>query len=178
MEANQGQRDVLGEIYNRHFGRVYSYVRTRVSQVADAEDIVAETFEQASRSLAGFDSSRGSVAAWLIGIARHRVARHYRRRVPASSPGSADDGVDGFVDPRPSPEEALHLSFERRRVLEALGQLPRQPREAVVLRYLVGLENAEVARTMGVSRGHVAVLVHRGLAKLRTILKELEERDD
>ncbi len=184
MEANEQQRDFLGQIYDRHFGKTYSYVRTRVSQTADAEDIVAETFEQAYESLAGFDSARGSEAAWLIGIARHRLARYYHNRTRSdyigSGAGDVDGsaGIDALADLGPSPEEELHMSVERRRVLRALNRLQEQHREAVVLRYLVGLENAEIARTMSLSRGHVAVLVHRGLERLRTILATREERGD
>ena len=67
-------------MYREHVAGVWRYVRTRVPGAADADDVTAEVFVKAMRSWYRFDDRRGSVGAWLIGIARHVVADWWVRR--------------------------------------------------------------------------------------------------
>jgi RNA polymerase sigma-70 factor (sigma-E family) len=69
-------------------------------------------------------------------------------------------------------EEALLLSEDRRRVLAALAALPRRRREVLVLRFYLGLSEAEIAGTLGISAGTVKSTAARGLAALARVLEE------
>ena len=90
------------------------------------------------------------------------VLRKRSRRIPAA-----------LLDPDAESAEALAvLGEEHREVLVALRRLPSRQREAVVLRYCLGLSEEEVAQAMNVSRGTVKSTSHRGLAALAKILKE------
>jgi len=90
------------------------------------------------------------------------VLRRRTRRIPAA-----------LLEPNaPSAEAGVLLAEEHRAVLAALRRLPGRQREAVVLRYCLGLPEEEVSQAMNVSRGTVKSTSHRGLAALAKILKE------
>lgn len=72
----------------------------------------------------------------------------------------------------PGADEALVMSERRRRVLDALQELPRRQREVLVLRHYADLDEAGVATALGISRGAVKSHAHRGAAKLRDLLQE------
>jgi RNA polymerase sigma-70 factor (sigma-E family) len=90
------------------------------------------------------------------------VLRKRSRRIPAAL---AEPNVE-------SAEARVLLGEEHHEVLAALRRLPSRQREAVVLRYCLGLPEDQVAQAMNVSRGTVKSTSHRGLAALAKILKE------
>jgi RNA polymerase sigma factor (sigma-70 family) len=81
-------------------------------------------------------------------------------------------GRDPLASPRESAEHDVILAEDRRRVLAALAALPRRRREVLVLRYWLGLPEAEIAATLGVRPGTVKSSAARGLAALARKLGE------
>jgi hypothetical protein len=71
------QAEHFSHIYDRHFPGVYAYIASRLGP-DEAEDLTAETFTDAFRRRASFDSARGTVRPWLFGIATRLVAQHRR----------------------------------------------------------------------------------------------------
>lgn len=165
----------LDEVYALHANDLYTYVRYRVAGPEEAEDLTAEIFERAIRSWDSYDSRRGTLIAWLFGIAHHVVARHAgKQRVVALDPG---DRTLDRRDPGPGPLERAVLSDEEQRVLGAMQTLPEREREALALRAISGLGNPEIARIMGLRTTHVAVIVHRARRALRALLTKEEHHD-
>jgi RNA polymerase sigma factor (sigma-70 family) len=72
----------------------------------------------------------------------------------------------------PSAEHGAFLLLERSAVIAALRDLPMRQREAIVLRYYADLSEAEIAATMGISRGAVKSHTSRGMAALRAVLEQ------
>ena len=75
--AKEGDRAAFGELYRRHVDRVYSFIVFRIRDPSVAEDLCQDVFFQALRSIGGF-RWRGSVAPWLLRIARNRVIDQWR----------------------------------------------------------------------------------------------------
>jgi RNA polymerase sigma-70 factor, ECF subfamily len=75
--AQQGDQAAFGEIVRRHQGSIYGFLRARLLQNSDAEDLTQETFLRAYTCRARFDSSC-QVGPWLIGIARNVLREHAR----------------------------------------------------------------------------------------------------
>lgn len=135
----------------------------------DPEDIAQEAFARLLRrygSLRDADAALGYVRATVGNLTRNR-RRHLRvvrLRTPVERPADAE-----------SSEQAAVTREEQRAVIAALGTLPARRREAIVLRYWLGLSEAEIAATMGISPGTVKSSVSRGLAALgRTLETALE----
>lgn len=165
-----GDVAALRQLYARHARTVYAMAAHAVGPTA-AEEVVQDVFVTLWRRAGRFDPARGSLSAWLMAIARHRVLDELasRRREPlavddierllASAPGYA-----------PTPEEHAERSERGQAVRRALRGLPAEQRQVLVLAYFGGLSQAEMARRLGVPLGTVKKRVRLGLRKLRASL--------
>jgi RNA polymerase sigma-70 factor (ECF subfamily) len=162
--ARQARDDpeAFAELYGRYVDRVYRFVLIRTGSVPDAQDLTSQTFLAALESIGAY-GGRGSFGGWLFGIARHKLADHYRRRRPEVPLDDAEE----LHYPDPSPEEVVDARLQLARVSRALRSLDAQQAEALALRLFGGLDAAEVGQAMGKSQAAVKMLVHRGLRKLQ-----------
>jgi RNA polymerase sigma-70 factor, ECF subfamily len=167
----------FSELYRTHLRDVYSYAYYRVGNHHDAEDLTEQTFLQAYRH---FDraqrESRGRpLRPWLIRIAHNLAANHYRDRSrrPASS-------IEDTVEPAAShtTEELVEGRDELSRVLDGVEHLPDDRREALIMRFALGMDNREIARTMGRSEGATKVLIHRAIKQLEILVSTQEGSED
>ena len=131
---------------------------------SSAEDVVQEAFLGLYRrwdKISDPDRVVAYVRSSVLNGCRD-VLRKQSRKIPAA-----------LLEPDVASAEAhVLLAEEHREVLVALRRLPARQREAVILRYCLGLPEDEVAQSMNVSRGTVKSAAHRGLAALARILKE------
>jgi RNA polymerase sigma factor (sigma-70 family) len=162
--------DLLGDdAYREHVAPVWRYVRARLPSDADADDVTSDVFVRAMRSWEGFDSTRGSLRAWLVGVAHHAVAdwwRH-RREHPMEQPPE-----DRHADPEDDPEARVLRAAAADEVRSHLGMLSAREREAVALRFGAELSAAEVGEFLGVSPTAARMLVYRAVTKLREVLAD------
>ncbi len=118
---------------------------------SEAEDVAAETMV---RAMGSWSRMRAFSFPWVSRVATNLSIDAIRRRAPASSPRT--------------PVSLDADATDRVMLLWAMRTLSSRQRQAVVLRYLVGLGEGEVAETMGLSPGTVKTHLARGLAELRT----------
>jgi RNA polymerase sigma factor (sigma-70 family) len=164
---------VFMALFAEHRHRVFSTALRLTGRRPDAEDLTAETFLLAYRSLSGFDYERLDTLqprAWLSAIVvnqwRNQCRTASRRPRVASSPSA--DGPDP-VDPRPAVEQRVEAHEEARQLAAALLTLPERQRIAVVLRFIGDLSMAEVGEAMGCPVGTAKSLVSRALDRLRPL---------
>jgi RNA polymerase sigma-70 factor (ECF subfamily) len=163
--AKGGDRAAFEEVVARHQSAVYGYLRSRVFEPADAEDLSQECFLRFYRDLGRFDGA--AIRPWLLGIARNvlreSLRRSRRRREVAWTKlciesdelaGPAPESRDGF-------DEALgHLGG----CLDSLGPSARQ---AIDLHYGLKVRLAEIGRRLRRSEGAVKLLMFRARQVLR-----------
>lgn len=155
------------EIYAEHLEQVWRFVRARVPGQADAEDLTSESFARALGAWRGYDSRRGSIRAWLLGIARHVVADWWRQRAVEGRLEQASDAVvNGVLEPEAEALAALAMQEVRGH----LANLTDRERDAVALRFGAGLKAAEVGVALGVSETAARMLVYRAVSKLRSVV--------
>jgi len=146
-EARAGGGDAWHVLFDAHHPKLYRYFRSRLDSAQDAEDLAAEVFVEAYRSMHTFRWRNRPFEAWLFGIARHRLLMHFRRRRETSElPESVSQLRDEY------------LGIEIRDVLE---RLPDDYRHAIELRYALGLSGIEAAAAMGRSHGAFRTLLSR-----------------
>lgn len=152
-------------VYAEHVPAVWRYVRCRIPDHHEAQDVTSDVFVRALNRWETYDPARGSVAAWLCGIAHHAVAdwwRDRRRRPVLAQEMIADCLAD---------DEAADAGVRRDELLRALGQalagLDDRERDALALRFAAGLRSAEIGRILGTSAGATRVMLSRAVAKLR-----------
>ena len=169
-----------------HGDVMYRYALKHVRNEHVAQDLVQEALLAAWRGRDNFDG-RSQVRTWLIGILRHKVLDHYRRRKresPASDPQQFDAWVDDddvFTDSgmwriRPSswgenPEAALENEAFMQAFETCLERLPEQMADAFILRNVEHIETDEACKALDVTPTNLYVLLYRARAKLRQCLE-------
>jgi RNA polymerase sigma-70 factor (ECF subfamily) len=185
---HRGDAAAARELYQRHGSALLRFGLAMSNCRQTAEDIVHDTFVEILRHPVRFDPSRGSVIAYLFGIARHRMSRVARiTQRDAGTPLSGDD--DGY-DPESNrlniaAQESLQdvgdeLDRVRdiERVRTAVFDLPRVHREVIALCDLEELSYATAASILGCPIGTVRSRLSRARALLATRLEPLEPPDE
>lgn len=167
--AQAGDAEAFGLIYDRYVDEVFRFVYQRVDSRQVAEDLTSETFLRALRNIGAFKWRGSDIGAWLVTIARHLVADHFKSgyyRFEVTGPLPRDKEVDPKEDP-----EAAAIDYLTNEVLWAgVAQLCPDQRECIVLRFLRGLSVAETARAMGKHEGAVKALQYRAVRALARLL--------
>jgi RNA polymerase sigma-70 factor, ECF subfamily len=144
--------------YHQALGEVYGYLLHRCGEVQTAEDLTSETFLSAARALAQ-GSADPLKLPWLIGVARHKLVDHWRRR--AREERTRQSVVaDGPVDPWPE-----HL--EQLAAIQALRSLGAHHQAALILRYVDDLPVKEVAAVLQRTDQATEALLARARAAFR-----------
>ncbi len=173
--VRQAQKDLgaFTELYQRHARQVYRYLLVRVGNEHDAQDLTSQTFLAAMESLSQFRGQR-PFAAWLLGIARHKVADQYRSRRPEEDLDLAED----VADAQDTPDVQIGRQLAIEEIARALQVIAPERAEALSLRLFAGLDVPEIARIMDRNEAAVRMLVFRGLRDLQTRLTALREDND
>ncbi|HEV7847270.1 MAG TPA: RNA polymerase sigma factor [Thermoleophilaceae bacterium] len=169
-DKEQLDRDFT-ELYRLHLRDVYSYAYYRVGNHHDAEDLTEQTFLQAYRHFerAQRESDGRPLRPWLIRIAHNLAANFYRDR--SRRPMTQLDDASILQEPHGT-EELVEEREELQEVLEGVSKLPDDRREALIMRFALGMDNREIARTLGRSEGATKVLIHRAIKQLEENLEE------
>jgi RNA polymerase sigma-70 factor (sigma-E family) len=153
-------------LYSAHFRSLVRLAALLVRDVATAEEVVQDAFvamHGAWRRLRQPDKALSYLRQSVVNRSRS-VLRH-RAVVEKYAPKGLPDAQ--------SAENGAMVELERSAVVKALSALPTRQREALVLRYYGDLSEAEIAQTMGISRGAVKSHTARGMAALRSVLEQL-----
>jgi RNA polymerase sigma-70 factor, ECF subfamily len=161
----------FAELYRAHLRDVYSYAYYRVGDHHDAEDLTEQTFLQAYRHFerAQRESRGRPLRPWLIRIAHNLAANLYRDR--SRRPASPIEDSSELTAPHTT-EQLVEGREELSRVLDGVRMLPDDRREALIMRFALGMDNREIARALGRSDGATKVLIHRAIKQLEEIVSE------
>jgi RNA polymerase sigma-70 factor (ECF subfamily) len=166
--ARNGDKEAFGQLYDHYQPSVYRFLYYRVGSMTLAEDLTAETFFRALRSMHSFRWQGKDFGAWLMTIARNLTADHFkagRTRLEQTTEDmqTLDTTSDG-------PEVEVLSSLTNEALLRALGELPTEQRECLIMRFLQGLSIAETAEILGRSSGAVKQLQLRGVRNLAKLI--------
>ncbi len=161
----------FSELYRAHLRDVYSYAYYRVGNHHDAEDLTEQTFLQAYRHFprAQRESDGRPLRPWLIRIAHNLAANYYRDR--SRRPQTTLEDAEVLSAPHDT-EDLVEGREELEEVLRGVASLPDDRREALILRFALGMDNREIARALGRSEGATKVLIHRAIRQLGQALRE------
>jgi RNA polymerase sigma-70 factor, ECF subfamily len=164
VEAARVDREAFGKLYDLYFGQIYSYAYYRTRSRPDAEDVAAQTFQQALEHMGSYEWRGVPFVAWLYRITSNVIAGRHRRQLPETELDEAYGAVSG--DPMPE-QESLRLE-QARELQAAVATLPASQQQAVLLKFAQGLRNREIGEIMGCSEGAVKQLLHRAMENLRS----------
>ncbi len=161
-------REAFLALYDAALPDVFGYLSARCGSMAVAEDLTSETFLAAVKGLDRVPPPELTVA-WLIGIARHKLIDHWRRREVEQRPRPTDPTT---TDPDP-----WDVAIDAIRAHEVLDRLGAHHRTALTLRYLDGLSVPETAETIGRTVHATEALLVRARRAFRRAY-ELEPGED
>jgi RNA polymerase sigma-70 factor, ECF subfamily len=170
QRAVAGDRAATEDLVTRLRPGVLRYCRARLGRFAGsydaADDAAQEVFVAVLAALPGYRDEGKPFAAFVFGIAGHKVAdvarAAYRNPVPVAE-------VPEQVDPADDPETAAMRGSDADRARALLERLPSQQREILHLRVAAGLSAEETAAALGMTPGAVRVAQHRALNRLRAL---------
>jgi RNA polymerase sigma-70 factor (ECF subfamily) len=168
----QGETVALDELYRREAGPVYRYALALGGNAAWAADATQEAFVALATRPQAYDASRGTLGAYLAGVARHALRAQWRaQRQEAPLDDAGDDDAAGLPQASmASPEQRLVQVQDSAQVWAALRSLPAPFREALVLVDLQERPYAEAARIAGLEINTLRTRLHRARLKLAALL--------
>jgi RNA polymerase sigma-70 factor, ECF subfamily len=156
-----GDQDAMATLYDRYSGIIYSVSLRVLADPQAAEDVLQEILLQLWRNPDAFDSARGTLAAWLAVIARHRAIDHLRRRRP-------EDDLEEIIV---ASDVDLELEAERTDAIEKIRKvltgLPDNQRAPLEMAFFEGLTHTEIATRTGEPLGTVKTRIRAALSTIR-----------
>ena len=173
LAVRDGELDALGELFERHHGRLYGFLGKITGDRLAAEDIVQTVFQRILKYRHTYRDD-GSFTAWMYHLARRCAADYFRKHNAAPAATDPADLQD-FADARPNAGDEAGKSDDHAFLHAALNRLDRDDREILLLSRFQEMSFAEIAGILECSVGAAKVRAHRALRELRDIYFQLQK---
>jgi RNA polymerase sigma factor (sigma-70 family) len=174
------QDQLIAEAVQRDESRLRNFIRKRVLDIGDAEDVLQDVFYELTAAYRMMKPAE-QVTAWLYRVARNRITDLFRRKkaVSLNDPVDGEDGARELEDLLPSPDAGPDALFARGVLLEALdealNELPEEQREVFVAHELMGQSFKELSEETGTSVNTLLSRKRYAVLHLRERLQELKD---
>ncbi|MDC6384071.1 RNA polymerase sigma factor [Flagellimonas taeanensis] len=174
LKVKSGDLDKLGLLYERHKKKLFGFFYNMGNNPSISEDLVQNVFVRILKYRNSF-TGEGPFTAWMFSMARNVNYDHYKKVSHESvsrnvSPEQVDKGTGDYLN------EAMDLQGDAHLLKKALGLLPAEKKEILLLSKYRELKFQEIGDILGCSEGAAKVRVHRALKDLKTIFLQLETR--
>lgn len=168
--ARQNDENAMMQIYDSYFPPIFQFIRLRVDDQQQAEDLAGDVFLKLVEAMRGRSAPRHSLRGWLFKVARNVLHDHYGK-----SKGFTTTALEEWMPSPPSgdPEIQFMQSLHIERLRQALRMLAEDQQEVLILRFGQALSVQETADIMGRSINAVKSLQFRAVNTLRQILGEM-----
>jgi RNA polymerase sigma-70 factor, ECF subfamily len=174
----QGEEDALRILYQRYAGLIFSLAAHKLGP-GPAEELVQDVFLTLWHKAGSFDPARGAFKHWLLRLAHRRIIDQWRASQAHGARPAQLTSLDQMVVEQPArealPEEQQIQREQGQATARALLTLPVEQRQVLLLGYVNGLSQAEMAAQLGLPLGTIKKRVRLGLGKLRLLLASKEE---
>lgn len=157
-------------IYLEYCDKVYAYIRGKVNDPYEAEDMQSSVFVKVFQGLGRFDQTRASLSTWIYTIAKNTVYDYFRQRRVHEELDADKQEAAGFQGGDLA--EGLVLAEELERLASALEKLQERQRDLIILHYYKEYTLKQIAEMMGMSYGN-AKAVHK--KALKALEKEMQD---
>ena len=166
--------EVFGELYDEYYPRIFGYVLKRTADLEIAQDITSETFFKALKKLWQFRWRNIPFSAWLYRIANNEIANYFRKN--KYKPVSLEKIPEPIAVSNPS-TEILEAEQELKKhqdflmLQKEISKFPIKYQEVITLRFFEKKKIKEIAEILSKKEGTIKSLLHRGLEKLKELMK-------
>jgi len=169
-QAKAGDDEAFTRLYDGYVERVYRYIYFRISDDTATEDLVSQVFLKAWQNLDRYKIGTAPFIAWLYAIARNLVIDQYRSKrelVPLEEAMTLPSDMQ-------SPDDEAQLHFDLEAMRDALQVLSADQQQVLILKYIAGLPNENIAKIMNKREGTIRGLQMRGLQILAKYMHHKE----
>ncbi len=159
--AADGSFGAFGELYSIYLDQIYRYVFYQVRDKMTAEDLTEEIFLKAWEALGRYKQRSLAFSAWLYRIAHNHVIDYFRTRRQHLALEETMPAAIG------NPEQEAEEKLIQQELAEAISYLPPQQKQIIILKFIEGLDNEEIAQIMRKRQGAIRVMQMRALMALR-----------
>jgi RNA polymerase sigma-70 factor (ECF subfamily) len=157
----------LEELFREYYPRVYAYIRYRINDVFEAEDLTSEIMERAITHVSSFDARKGAFSTWLFRIAHNAFVNHLKKWQRRGKYHTAFPREETLVAEEPTPEQVILHEEQVADLISNVQTLSSRQQEVLSLRFAGRLTNREIARVLNMNERTVSVTILRALRKLR-----------
>ncbi|MBN1641762.1 MAG: sigma-70 family RNA polymerase sigma factor [Anaerolineae bacterium] len=163
----------LEDLFRNIHPRIFAYIRYRVNDLAEAEDLTADILERALTNLSSYDADKGAFSTWIFRIAHNMWVNHLKQQKRRGRyHAEFNDAMYSVPDGSLSPEQDVVRQEQTARMLVCLDTLSERQQEILTLRFAGQLTNREIASVLDMNERTVSVTILRALRKLRQLLSE------
>ena len=160
--------DVMEKIYLEYREKVFRYVRGKVRNLADAEDVTSEIFWRVLSSLDSYDEEKSTLSTWIYTITHNTVCNYYReqsrRALSLDENALCSDTDDGVVD-------EIENEILKENLAIALETLTEREQDIIVLYYYHEIPLRDIAIKMGITYTNAKFIKHQAISKLKLAMK-------
>ena len=160
-------KDAFQQLYTQHSSLLFALALKILSDRAEAEDVLQETFVQVWKTAASFDDQRGKPLGWFIMLTRSRAIDRLRSRKTRARLAESVGKDESQITTATTPSEDAVSSEAQRTVRDALGKLPDEQRVPIEMAYFGGLTQFEIAQRLSQPLGTVKTRIRTGVIRLR-----------
>ncbi len=169
-----GKSELFGQIFDIFADRIFRFAYFKTGDREIAKDLVSEVFLGAFQSINRYkQQSNAKFSTWLFSIAYKKVVNFYRQQKIKKNI-SLDKISNTLIDESESNLEKTDKKLQYQTVLKYLAKLPENLQEILILKFVEELDYAEIEQITGQKQGNIRVLLHRGIKKLKELLKKDE----
>ena len=160
--------DVMEKIYLEYKEKVFRYVKGKVRNLADAEDIASEIFLRVQTSLGSYDEEKATLSTWIYTITHNAVCNYYRdeskRALTLDENALYSDRDDGVM-------AEMENEILKENLAIALETLTEREQDIIVLYYYHEIPLRDIAIKMGVTYTNAKFIKHQAISKLRLAMQ-------
>jgi RNA polymerase sigma-70 factor (ECF subfamily) len=173
--ASQGNPDAFGDLYEKYLDPIYRYVHYQLPISEEAEDLTEAVFLKVWEMLRSSESTPEirNFRAWLYRVAHNQIVDFHRKKRPVAVDFHENPGLIGKS--AADTETDVQKNLDEETLIAAIKKLDEQAQEVIVMRFINGLSHSEVGEALEIEPGHVRVIQHRALKKLKKIMSEKDD---
>ncbi len=170
-EAQQGARSAVAALYHKYHAPVYRYIVYRVGDASVADDLTSDVFCSMVKHIGRYEERGRPFLAWLYTIAGNVVKMHYRQQQKREFEPLPEEMIDHHA----TPSDIAQTNMTHDQLMAAMPHLSEIQRQVILLKFIEGYSNREIAAILDKKEGNIRILQHRAILALRQVLvKEIQ----
>ena len=166
--AKECDSSAFARLYEHYYQDIYNYIYFRVPDVSQAEDLTSEVFIKVLESIDSFTFRGFPFSSWLYRIARNMMVDYFRsHQEPVDLPLE-----EGVLPAERDTSDVFDRELTQQQLAQALSNLTEDQQQVIILRFVDGLSNTDMAQVLGKSEGAIKSLQYRALSSLSRFLEE------